>query len=64
MRDAAGTSPVARFFGELDYLQFGVMLLLLAVGLIFIRSTGLQVDTDASRAFFGKQLTCAYTASL
>ena len=57
MREASGPSRLARFFGGFDYLQLGVMLLLLAVGLIFIRSTGIQVDTVASRAFFGKQLT-------
>ena len=56
MADSGGRSPFARWFGDLDYLQLGVMLALLTVGLIFIRSTGIQVDTSASRAFFGKQL--------
>ena len=56
MRSPAGRSRFAEFFGGLDYLQLGTMLLLLAVGLIFIRSTGIQVDTPASRAFFSKQL--------
>ncbi len=56
MRDAGGKSRFAAFFAGLDYLQLGVMLVLLGVGLTFIYSTGVQVDTDASRAFFGKQL--------
>ena len=56
MREPAEKSRFAEFFGNLDYLQLGAMLLLLTVGLIFIRSTGIQVDTPASRAFFSKQI--------
>lgn len=49
-------SVFAAFFGNLDYLQIGAMTLLLGTGLIFINSTGEQVGTVASRAFFGKQV--------
>ncbi len=56
MRDSGGKSRFAAFFAGLDYLQFGVALALLGVGLIFIYSTGVQVDTAVSRAFFSKQI--------
>ncbi len=56
MREVGTRSRFITFFAGLDYLQFGVMLLLLGIGLTFIYSTGEQVDTESSRAFFGKQL--------
>ena len=53
----AGTdSKMVQFLRRFDYVQFAAVLVLLTIGLIFIRSTGIQVDTAASRAFFTKQL--------
>ena len=48
--------PIYRFLRSLDYLQIAVMAALLGIGLIFIRSTGMQIDTPESLASFHKQL--------
>ena len=48
--------PLIRELRCWDLLQFTVMVLLLAAGLIFIHSTGEQIDTVHSRSFLGKQL--------
>ena len=48
--------PIFAYLRNLDYLQLGAVALLLGIGLVFIRSTGLQIDTEASRSFFDKQL--------
>ena len=55
MRERPRPPSMFAFLRRLDYLQLGAMILLLAVGLVFIRSTGLQVDSEESRAFYGKQ---------
>ena len=44
------------FFKQLDYVQLLAVCLLLGCGLIFIRSTGIQVDTELSRSFFPRQI--------
>jgi len=56
MRDTGSKDPITDFLKNLDYLQIFCVGILLGIGLIFIRSTGLQVDTPASREFFSKQL--------
>ena len=48
--------PLFRFLRSLDYLQIAVVAMLLCTGLIFIRSTGIQIDTPESLASFNKQL--------
>ena len=48
--------PIFAYLRNLDYLQLGAVALLLGIGLVFIRSTGIQIDTEASRSFFDKQL--------
>lgn len=48
--------PIYRFLRTLDYLQIAAMAALLGIGLIFIRSTGIQIDTPESLAAFHKQL--------
>lgn len=48
--------PLYRFLQSLDYLQVGTVAMLLCIGLIFIHSTGTQIDTPESLASFGKQL--------
>lgn len=39
-----------------DFLQLGVMIVLLAAGVLFIYTTGEQIGTEHSRSFAGKQL--------
>lgn len=56
MHKSDNPNPIAAFLQNLDYLQMISMFLLLGIGLIFIRSTGLQLDTETSRGFFTKQL--------
>lgn len=56
MHKSDNPNPIAIFLQNLDYLQIISMFLLLGIGLIFIRSTGIQLDTEASRGFFYKQL--------
>ena len=53
---AVNFKPLIRELRCWDFLQFTVMILLLAAGLIFIYSTGEQIDTEHSRSFLGKQL--------
>ena len=48
--------PITGYLKNLDYFQIAAVFLLLTVGAIFIRSTGLQIDTPESRSFTGKQL--------
>ena len=48
--------PLIRFLRSLDYLQMAAVAMLLCTGLIFIRSTGIQIDTPESLASFNKQL--------
>ncbi len=48
--------PLFRFLRSLDYLQIAAVAMLLCTGLIFIRSTGIQIDTPESLASFNKQL--------
>ena len=56
MRKSDRQQPLRDFLQTLDYLQIIAVVLLLGIGLIFIHSTGSQIDTVESRAFFGKQL--------
>lgn len=56
MDSAERRLPFLNVLRTLDYLQIIVMVLLLAVGLVFIRSTGMQIDTAESRGFFIRQL--------
>ena len=56
MPETPRQQQLLKFIKSLDFLQLGAIALLLTVGLIFIRSTGLQIDTAESRSFFGKQL--------
>lgn len=56
MRMPSRQSPIIAYLRSIDLLQAGVMLLLLGIGLTFIRSTGLQIDTEESTGFFAKQL--------
>lgn len=45
------------FIGSFDWVQIIALVFLLATGLVFIHSTGVQVGTKASALFFEKQLT-------
>ncbi|MBR7121460.1 MAG: rod shape-determining protein RodA [Lentisphaeria bacterium] len=56
MRKPDRQLPIISYLQSLDYLQIGVVFLLLAAGLVFINSTGMQIDTEESRGFFYKQL--------
>ena len=56
MRNSGRSQALWTFLRSIDYLQLLVMAMLLTVGLIFIRSTGMQIDTEASRGFFHRQL--------
>lgn len=49
-------SAIRDFILGLDYAQLTALLFLLGIGLVFIHSTGLQVDTPLSRSFLAKQL--------
>ena len=57
MNPAERRLPFLKVLRTLDYLQIITMVLLLAIGIIFIRSTGIQVDNAESRGFFIRQLT-------
>lgn len=52
-----GSRSFAAFIADFDWLQIIALIFLLAVGLIFIHSTGVQVGTRASALFFEKQCT-------
>ncbi len=45
-----------RFFGSFDYVQLIALAFLIGIGLLFIRSTGIQVGTPWAMAHFTKQL--------
>ena len=49
-------AAIWNYLRNLDYLQLVTVALLLGIGLIFIHSTGMQIDTEESRGFFGRQL--------
>lgn len=56
-RERGGTwSALLSFPASLDFVQLLSLMFLLGVGLVFIRSTGEQVGTEASLGFFAKQL--------
>lgn len=63
MRQNDRQLPIMTYLRSLDYLQIGVVVLLLVFGLIFIRSTGMQIDTEESRSFFYKQLIWIITGA-
>ena len=46
-------SAIRDFILGLDYAQLTALLFLLGIGLVFIHSTGLQVDTPLSRRYCG-----------
>lgn len=48
--------PLERELRCWDMLQFTVMLLLLSAGVLFIYTTGKQIDTELSNSFWRKQL--------
>lgn len=52
-----GSQSFFGFLAEFDWLQIIALLFLLSVGLVFIRSTGIQVGTPEAALFFKKQLT-------
>ena len=53
---AVDLKPLERELRCWDLLQFTVMLLLLAAGVLFIYTTGEQIDTALSQSFWRKQL--------
>ena len=53
---AVNFKPLAKEFARWDILQFVVMLLLLAAGVLFIYTTGEQIGSQLSRGFWKKQL--------
>ena len=52
----SGGSKLVRFFTSFDYVQIAAMAVLLAIGVIFIYSTGVQVGTPASEGYYLRQL--------
>ena len=56
MRNDVRQQPIFAYLRNLDFLQITVMVLLLGIGAVFIRSTGIQIDTEESRSFIEKQL--------
>ena len=55
-RPALNRLPLQNIFRKLDYLQLAVTAVLLTVGLVFIRSIGLQIGTGTAINFFNQQL--------
>ncbi|MBO5923277.1 MAG: rod shape-determining protein RodA [Lentisphaeria bacterium] len=53
---AVNLKPLAKEFACWDIVQFIVMLLLLAAGVLFIYTTGEQIGSQLSRGFWKKQL--------
>ena len=53
---AVNLKPLAKEFACWDILQFVVMLLLLAAGVLFIYTTGEQIGSPLSQSFWKKQL--------
>ena len=49
-------SRVPGFLAGFDWIQIAALIFLIGIGLIFIRSTGIQAGTRESLAFFPKQL--------
>ena len=56
-RSRAASSDLVQFFRKLDYLQLAVSGLLLAIGVVFIRSIGVQIGSPGALAYFSRQLT-------
>ncbi len=54
--DSADRTPVSNAPGGPDWWQIASFLFLAGTGLIFIYSTGVQIDTPAASGFFWKQL--------
>ena len=52
----SGGSKLVRFFTSFDYIQIAAMAVLLAVGVVFIYSTGVQIGTPASEGYYLRQL--------
>ena len=53
-RPALNRLPLQNIFRKLDYLQLAVTAVLLTVGLVFIRSIGLQIGTGTAINFFNQ----------
>lgn len=49
-------SKLVQFFTSFDYIQIAAMTVLLAMGVIFIYSTGVQVGTPAAEGYYLRQL--------
>lgn len=49
-------SGLRRYFAAFDFLQFGALLLLVSTGLIFIYSTGMQLEGSDPLYFFKRQI--------
>ena len=52
----SGGSFLREIWRKLEYLQLGVMTALLIIGLIFIRSIGVQIGSETALNYFPKQL--------
>lgn len=52
----SGGSKLVQFFTSFDYIQIAAMAVLLAIGVMFIYSTGVQVGTPASEGYYLRQL--------
>lgn len=63
MQETSRQLPILSVLRTLDYLQIAAMVLLLGAGLLFIHSTGVQIDTEESRSFFSKQLIWIVTGA-
>ena len=51
-----GGSKLVEFFTSFDYIQIASMAVLLAIGVVFIYSTGVQVGSPASEGYYLRQL--------
>ncbi|MBQ4335600.1 MAG: rod shape-determining protein RodA [Lentisphaeria bacterium] len=56
LQPQSGGSKLVKFFTSFDYIQIAAMAVLLAVGVIFIYSTGVQIGTPASEGYYLRQL--------
>ena len=55
-RQESGVSFGREIWRKLDYLQLGVIACLLIIGLIFIRSIGIQIGSETALNYFPQQL--------
>ncbi len=52
----SGGSKLVHFFTSFDYIQIAAMAVLLAIGVVFIYSTGVQIGTPAAEGYYLRQL--------